>query len=215
MNYEMMNNNRVYLQGTIEDEPVFNHEAHNEKFYNFDLRVKRLSGQDDILPITISEKLMNGNMIKGEKLALVGQFRSYNKIIDGRSRLILSIFCRELCEWNDEANPNVIELSGFICKSPIFRTTPFAREICDLLLAVNRSYDKSDYIPCIAWGRNAQFVSKLPVGTRLEAEGRIQSREYNKKVDNENGIEVPITKIAYEVSISSLAVSGNEDMDEM
>lgn len=208
MNYDLLNNNRVYLQGEIVDEPIFNHSVKDENFYSFNLKVMRLSGQSDILPITISSKLMQDNNIHtGERLALRGQFRSYNKLIDGKSRLILSIFCREICEWDSSLNPNVIELNGYICKPPIYRTTPFAREICDVLIAVNRNYDKSDYIPCIAWGRNAQFVNKLPVGTRLEIEGRIQSREYNKHIE---GIEIPITKIAYEVSVAKLIACEDE-----
>ena len=145
MNYDLLNNNKVYLQGEIVDEPVFNHAVKDENFYSFNLQVLRLSGQSDILPITISSKLMQDNNIHtGERLALRGQFRSYNKLIDGKSRLILSIFCREICEWDSSLNPNVIELNGYICKPPIYRTTPFSREIFDVLIAVNRNYDKSD-----------------------------------------------------------------------
>ena len=164
-----------------------------------------MSGQNDILPITISSKLIAENQLKaGDKIALRGQFRSYNKLDKGKSKLILSVFCRELCDWDNNANSNVIDLSGYICKSPIYRTTPFSREICDILLAVNRNYDKSDYIPCIAWGRNAQFTNKLQVGTKLEIEGRIQSRVYNKHYD---GLDVPVEKTAYEVSIIKLTIA--------
>lgn len=205
MSYEMLNNNKVYLQGEVADIPKYNHTVLDEDFYSFNLIVPRLSGQNDILPITISSKLIAENQLKiGDKIALRGQFRSYNKLDQGKSKLILSVFCRELCEWDNDANSNVIELSGYICKSPIYRTTPFSREICDILLAVNRNYDKSDYIPCIAWGRNAQFTNKLRVGTKLELEGRIQSREYNKHYDGEN---IPVVKIAYEVSIIKLAIA--------
>lgn len=200
-----MNNNKVYLQGELANSPKYNHTVLDEDFYSFDLIVPRLSGQNDILPITISSKLIAENQLKaGDKIALRGQFRSYNKLDQGKSKLILSVFCRELCDWDNNANSNVIDLSGYICKSPIYRTTPFSREICDILLAVNRNYDKSDYIPCIAWGRNAQFTNKLQVGTKLEIEGRIQSRVYNKHYD---GLDVPVEKTAYEVSIIKLTIA--------
>ena len=205
MSYDMMNNNKVFLQGKVADEPIFNHTVMDEHFYTFNLEIPRLSGQMDLIPVTISSKLIDSHGIKvGEMIALRGQFRSFNKLEDGRSRLILSAFCREICELDSDINSNCIELSGYICKSPIYRTTPFSREICDLLIAVNRNYDKSDYIPCIAWGRNAQFVNKLPVGTKLEIVGRIQSRTYNKRVDEKHE---PITKTAYEVSITKLALA--------
>ena len=205
MSYEMLNNNKVYLQGEVADIPKYNHTVLDEDFYSFNLIVPRLSGQNDILPITISSKLIAENQLKiGDKIALRGQFRSYNKLDQGKSKLILSVFCRELCEWDNDANSNVIELSGYICKSPIYRTTPFSREICDILLAVNRNYDKSDYIPCLAWGRHSQHTNKLRVNTKLELEGRIQSREYNKHYDGE---DIPVVKIAYEVSIIKLAIA--------
>ena len=209
MNYDLINNNRVYLQGVIDSEPTFDHEVMDEKFYSFSLRIARLSGQDDIVPVTIPMKLLeSSNIKKGEKLALRGQFRSHNKLVDGKSKLILSVFMKEVCEWDNLANPNVVELTGYICKEPIYRTTPFMREICDVLLAVNRNFDKSDYIPCIAWGKNAQFVRKIPVGSRLQISGRIQSREYSKQLPE---IAVPIKKIAYEVSVSTVALIENEN----
>ncbi len=207
MNFEYLNNNNVvFLQGVVENNPVFSHAVMDENFYTFNLRVNRLSGNDDILPITISAKLME-NIKEGNKLALRGQFRSFNKIIDGKSKLILSIFLREICPWDDEANSNTIELNGYICKAPIYRNTPLSREICDLLLAVNRNYNKSDYIPCIAWGRNAQFVNTMQVGTKIKVVGRVQSRTYNKKIE---GSDEVINKVAYEVSISNLAVYNDE-----
>ncbi len=196
------NNNNVYLQGVVDDEPTYNHSCLDEDFYSFNLRVKRLSGNDDVLPITISHKLLE-NIKPGETIALRGQFRSFNKAVDGKSRLILTIFCRELCPCEDDVNTNMIELNGFVCKSPTYRSTPLSREICDLLIAVNRNYNKSDYIPCIAWGRNAQFINSAPVGTKIHLTGRIQSREYYKKID---GTDETITKTAYEVSISNLAI---------
>lgn len=199
--------NMVFLQGTVSSAPKLDHEYKGEAFYMFDLSVSRLSDEVDVIPITMPSYLMQTISV-GDKLALRGQFRSHNKLEDGRSKLILSVFCKEICEFDSHVNPNVIDLTGYICKPPIFRNTPLSREICDVLLAVNRSFKKSDYIPCIAWGRNAQFVSKLPVGTRLKLEGRIQSREYKKQIEGRE----PITKLAYEVSISSVTVVLNETL---
>ena len=203
METDILNNNKVYLQGVVESVPEYNHTVFDENFYTFNLRVPRLSGAVDILPILISEKLLTVYEVNvGEKLAIRGQFRSHNSLVDGRSKLILTIFCREVVEWKDEANPNVIELDGYLCRPPIYRTTPFSREICDMLLAVNRNYDKSDYIPCIAWGRNASFVRSLPVGSAIKLTGRIQSREYDKKIE---GTDEVVKKTAYEVSASNLS----------
>ena len=207
METDVLSNNRVYLQGVVESTPELNHTVFDENFYTFNLRVPRLSGAVDYLPILISEKLLAVNDVKvGNKLAIKGQFRSHNRQMEGRSKLILSIFCREITEWKDELNPNIIELDGYLCKPPIYRTTPFSREICDMLMAVNRNYDKSDYIPCIAWGRNASFVRGLPVGAQIKLTGRIQSREYEKKTD---GSDETVTKTAYEVSISNLSLVNN------
>jgi len=208
METDVLNNNRVYLQGVVESTPEYNHTVFEEKFYSFNMRVPRLSGASDVLPILISEKLIAVNpIVVGNKLALRGQFRSHNRQMDGRSKLILSIFCREITEWKDEINPNTIELDGYLCKPPIYRTTPFSREICDMLMAVNRNYDKSDYIPCIAWGRNARFCENIPVGTEVKIIGRVQSREYEKKYED-GTVE---KKVAYEVSVSSLEVANQEN----
>lgn len=201
MNSEIANN-KVFLQGIVDTEPKFNHSVKDEEFYGFDLRVARLSGQNDIIPIVIAKRLVEFfDIKKGDGVALRGQFRSFNKIEDEKRKLVLSVFVKEVCEWDETANPNVVELNGFVCKPVIYRTTPFAREICDVLLAVNRKFNKSDYIPCIAWGNNAQLVSQMSVPSNLKIIGRIQSREYTKVI-NEN--ETPITKVAYEVSISKL-----------
>ena len=137
----------------------------------------------------------------GDNIAVKGQFRSFNKFEDDRRKLVLSVFVKEICEWDESVNPNVIELNGFVCKPAIYRTTPFSREICDVLLAVNRKFNKSDYIPCIAWGANAQLVSRMGVPTNLKIVGRIQSREYNKVLE---GSAESVIKTAYEVSISKL-----------
>ena len=202
MNYVTEKNNKVFIAGEIVSDAVFSHEVYGEGFYEFFVRVMRLSGQADILPITISERLIAGGMLgKGKQICAVGQFRSYNKIENGRSRLMLTVFVRELIPEGTEKNPNSILLSGYICKPPVYRTTPFNREIADVLIAVNRAYNKSDYIPCIAWGRNARFVKNLSVGDRIAVSGRIQSREYQKRL-SESEMK---TMTAYEVSVSKLA----------
>lgn len=211
MNYSIEKNNKVYVMGEIVSDAVFSHEVYGEGFYEFFVRVMRLSGQADILPVTVSERLIEGGELrKGKTIYALGQFRSYNKIENGKSRLMLTVFVRELIEAMQDKNPNSILLSGYICKPPVYRTTPFNREIADVLVAVNRAYNKSDYIPCIAWGRNARFVKTLSVGDRVAVSGRIQSREYQKKL-SETEIK---TMTAYEVSVSKLAAfDSTEDFD--
>lgn len=211
MNNTVEKNNKVYLCGEIVSDAEYSHEVYGEGFYEMKVQVKRLSGQADVLPLTISERIIEGNDLKiGSQICALGQFRSYNKIIDGKSKLMLTIFIRELVQQSLSKNPNNIVLSGYICKPPIYRTTPFNREIADILVAVNRAYNKSDYIPCIAWGRNARFVKNLAVGEKIALSGRIQSREYQKKI---NEIEIK-NMTAYEVSISKLAAYDSaEDFD--
>ena len=211
MNYNCEKNNKVYITGEIVSDATFSHEVYGEGFYEFYVKVLRLSVQADILPVTISERLISGGELqKGKILSAVGQFRSYNKIENGKSRLMLTVFIRELIEEDAEKNPNSILLSGYICKPPVYRTTPFNREIADVLVAVNRAYNKSDYIPCIAWGRNARFVKSLSVGDRIAVSGRIQSREYQKRF-SETDVK---TMTAYEVSVSKLAAfDEREDFD--
>lgn len=194
--------NKVYLCGTVESDPVYSHELYGEGFYEFLLKVPRLSGQNDIIPLTVSERIINDAKIAvGERIALNGQFRSYNKMVDEKSKLMLTVFVRDFCAPGEE-NPNTVELSGYICKPPIYRTTPFNREICDLLIAVNRAYNKSDYIPCIAWGRNARFVKSVEVGQKIVIQGRIQSREYVKKLSEIQSE----TRVAYELSINKINI---------
>ncbi|MBE7093307.1 MAG: single-stranded DNA-binding protein [Clostridiales bacterium] len=211
MNYNSEKNNKVYVSGEIVSDASFSHEVFGEGFYEFFVKVMRLSGQADILPVTVSERLITGGELeKGKRLSAVGQFRSYNKIENGKSRLMLTVFIRELIEDDPERNPNSILLSGYICKPPVYRTTPFNREIADVLVAVNRAYNKSDYIPCIAWGRNARFVKTLSVGDKIAVSGRIQSREYQKKLSDTEFK----TMTAYEVSVSKLAAfDDREDFD--
>ena len=202
MNYNTEKNNKVFIMGEIVSEAAFSHEVYGEGFYDLNVRVMRLSGQADVLPVTVSERLITDGELKiGATLCALGQFRSYNKIENGKSRLMLTVFVRELVDMPPSKNPNSIVLSGYICKPPVYRTTPFNREIADLLIAVNRAYNKSDYIPCIAWGRNARFVKNLQVGDKIALSGRIQSREYQKRLSD---YEVK-TMTAYEVSVSKLA----------
>lgn len=209
MSYDLMNNNVVTLSGQISEEPKYSHQMFGEGFYETYITVPRLSEQMDVIPITISERLLKDERItEGLPVTITGQLRSYNKMVDGRSRLLLTVFVRDILDYDVERNPNIIDITGFICKTPIYRTTPFKREICDILLAVNRAYNKSDYLPCIAWGRNARFVKDLPVGEKLVINGRIQSRNYQKL--NEDG-EME-TKVAYEVSINR--ISTEDDSSE-
>jgi single-stranded DNA-binding protein len=208
MNNLTEKNNKVFISGEIVTEAEFSHEVYGEGFYEMNVLVKRLSGQGDILPVTISERLINDKALKvGAQINAFGQFRSYNKLVDGKSKLMLTVFVRELVDSPCVKNPNSIVLSGYICKQPIYRTTPFNREIADVLIAVNRSYNKSDYIPCIAWGRNARFAKNLQIGERIVISGRIQSREYQKRLSDE---EIKIMT-AYEVSISKLSAYENAD----
>lgn len=211
MNYATEKNNKVYVMGEIVSDATFSHEVYGEGFYEFFVQVMRLSGQADILPVTLSERLIQaGTLGKGKTICALGQFRSYNKLENGKSRLMLTVFVRELLEVVPDKNPNSILLSGYICKPPVYRTTPFNREIADVLVAVNRAYNKSDYIPCIAWGRNARFVKNLGVGDRIAISGRIQSREYQKKLSETE----TRTMTAYEVSVSKLAAfDSSEEFD--
>lgn len=201
MENNLLLNNRAFVQGKVDSELVYSHELYGEGFYEFFLLVPRLSQQYDRLPITVSERLLDGiDLSIGTEVAINGQFRSYNKLENDKSRLMLTVFVKDFVPVSNEVNPNTVELSGYICKPPVYRTTPFNREICDILIAVNRAYNKSDYIPCIAWGRNARFARNLNVGQKLQISGRIQSREYNKKI-NDDIIEV---RTAYELSISKI-----------
>jgi len=199
-------NNRAEVIGEVIDEPVFSHEIYGEKFYIFTLSVPRLSGISDDVKVMISERLMQEvTVTTGAKVEICGQFRSYNSYENGDNRLILTVFAKDIRYFEDnegEKNPNSLYLNGFICKAPVYRTTPFGREITDLLLAVNRSYNKSDYIPVIAWGRNARFCKNINVGDNIKIWGRIQSRIYQKHISEDEVLE----KTAYEVSVSRMEV---------
>ncbi len=209
MSDKIIENNQVTIMGEIVSTFVFSHEVFGEGFYMVDVSVKRLSNSVDTIPVMISERLIDVECdYRGEFLMVSGQFRSYNRHDEQKNRLVLSVFAREVSfieEELDGAKTNNILLDGYICKLPIYRKTPLGREIADLLLAVNRPYGKSDYIPCICWGRNARFASAFEVGEHVQVLGRIQSREYVKKL-SETETE---KRTAYEVSVSKL-----ECMDE-
>ena len=211
MNYEQMSNNKLRLTGTVTERPVYSHEVCGEEFYETKLSVPRLSGQEDVIPVTLSDRLLARTEVKpGAKISISGQFRSYNKLEGEHSRLLLTAFAREILPADDEVNPNTIEILGYICKPPVYRTTPFKREICDVLLAVNRAYNKSDYIPCIMCGRNARFIKDMPIGERLWVTGRVQSRIYTKCLSEDRSEE----RVAYEVSVSKILV-GNKIEEEL
>ncbi len=200
-------NNQATIAGEVCSELTFSHMIYGERFFQFKLRIPRLSEHYDIISVTVSERFFTEIKPQYDDILLVeGQFRSYNNFTDVGNRLILTVFAKKITpleSLNQVPNSNQIYLSGYICKPPIYRTTPFQREIADILLAVNRFYSKSDYIPCIAWGRNAKFAEDLPVGTHLNLWGRIQSRDYQKRVDNDNFI----IKTAYEISISKMEIA--------
>lgn len=207
MNYEMMNNNIATICGVVNEEPKFSHQMYGEGFYESSIIVSRLSEQSDVIPFTISERLLSDGRVElGSTITITGQLRSYNKLTEGRSKLCLTLFVRDLLETDETKNPNTIDISGYICKPPVYRMTPFKREICDILLAVNRAYNKSDYLPCIAWGRNARFVKDIAVGEKIYINGRIQSRNY-QKVQEDGSVD---TKVAYEVSINRIGLGDEE-----
>ena len=210
-------NNHIILVGKVTSDKRFSHEIYGEKFYIFDLSVPRLSGTSDIIPITVSERLMvGGDLPVGTKITVEGQFRSYNSYGEGKNKLVLTVFAKNIEMLEDQESEieakkdfvsNEVTLIGYICKKPIYRQTPFGGEIADILLAVNRAYSKSDYIPCIAWGRTARFCENMEVGTEVKVVGRVQSRQYEKKHED-GSVE---NKVAYEVSVSSLEVINQED----
>lgn len=204
----IIENNMVTISGKVVSGIEFSHEVYGEGFYYFMLEVPRLSESYDKIPVTISERLTSKDKLEiGTIIEVEGQFRSYNSYNNVGNRLVLTVFARDIVFLEDEKkikNPNQIYLNGYICKRPIYRTTPFGREITDLLLAVNRPYNKSDYIPCIAWGRNARFSENLAVGDNVKVWGRIQSRSYQKKLDTGD----VLNKVAYEVSVSKMEIGG-------
>ena len=223
MDTNYLENNYLTLVGKVTGEKRFSHEIYGERFFTFNLSIPRLSGNADIIPVTTSERLINDEMLtEGNKLLIKGQFRSYNSYENEKNKLVLTVFAKDVQEVEEdetseeneivkkEMTTNEVVLIGYVCKKPIYRQTPFGREIADLLLAVNRAYNKSDYIPTIAWGRNARFCQNLEIGTQVKIVGRVQSRIYEKKYED-GTVE---QKVAYEVSICSLELieqAGNEE----
>ena len=222
MDTNYLENNYLTLVGKVTGEKTFSHEIYGERFFTFNLEVPRLSGNADIIPITISERLITDEMIAiGKKILIKGQFRSYNSYENEKNKLILTVFAKDIEQVVEEkeeenemtkkdATTNEVVLVGYVCKTPIYRQTPFGREIADLLLAVNRAYNKSDYIPTIAWGRNARFCQGLEVGAQVKIVGRVQSRNYEKKHED-GSVE---QKVAYEVSVCSLELINEEPTAE-
>ena len=207
---KILKNNQAVIAGEIISDFEFNHEVFGEGFYFVKLKVSRLSHSSDIIPLLVSERLIDAKQSHiGQFLEARGQFRSHNKQESDKNRVVLFLFAKEI-EMIDSAenrNPNEIFLDGYICKEPVYRTTPLGREIADVLLAVNRAYGKSDYIPCICWGRNARYAGNLTVGSRIQLRGRIQSREYQKRI----GEGKVVDKIAYEVSASQMEYIEEEE----
>lgn len=200
-------NNRIIAAGRLEGAPVLSHEVMNEPFYTGTLAVRRLSGAVDRLPVTLPGKLLACvPAAEGQLLTVSGQVRSYNKVVDGAGRLMVTLFVQSISEARESDTLNKVTLVGALCKPPIYRSTPFGREICDMMLAVNRAFGKSDYIPCIAWGRNAQYAARFGVGEKICLTGRLQSREYQKLMDNGEYI----TRSAYEVSAFTLESASPE-----
>ena len=209
---KVIENNQVTVMGEIVSDFSFSHEIFGEGFYMVDVKVQRLSESYDVIPVMMSERLIDVTAdYKGMLVCVNGQFRSYNRHEEHRNKLVLSVFAREIEfveEVEESAKSNQIFLDGYICKAPIYRKTPLGREIADVLLAVNRPYGKSDYIPCICWGRNARYAGNFQVGDRCLIWGRIQSREYMKKLDEEK-VE---KRVAFEVSVSKLELAEKEEI---
>ena len=208
---KVIENNRVTIIGEVVSDFTYSHEVFGEGFYMVDIAVNRLSNSVDIIPLMVSERLVDVTEdYRGMIIEATGQFRSYNRHEENHNRLVLSIFAREFAvaeETQEATNTNQIFLDGYVCKPPIYRKTPLGREIADILIAVNRPYGKSDYIPCIAWGRNARFASTIEVGGHLQVQGRVQSREYTKKINEEETEK----RVAYEVSVSKIDFVEDEE----
>ena len=210
MTDKVIENNQVTVMGEVVSAFSYSHEIFGEGFYMVDVKVQRLSESYDIIPVMVSERLLDVNTdYTGRLICVNGQFRSYNRHEERKNRLVLSVFAREIDfiqEMEESSKTNQIYLDGFICKEPIYRKTPLGREIADLLLAVNRPYGKSDYIPCICCGRNARYANHFKVGERCAIWGRIQSREYMKKIDEEHAER----RVAFEVSVSKMEIMEEE-----
>ncbi len=203
-----IDNNEVFVIGKVYDNLTLSHTLYGEDFYGFTVQIPRLSQNNDFIKVIVSGRLLESNEIKkGDTVEITGQFRSYNNYVNPGNKLVLTVFAQNIFKTDAtiNTNPNQVYLNGYICKQPTYRTTPFGREIADLLIAVNRTYNKSDYIPAIVWGRNARFCKNLKVGQNIKIFGRLQSREYKKKI-NETDSQ---TRTAYEVSISKIELAGD------
>ena len=193
---EEPNTNYAELSGLVDAEPQFSHETRGERFYSFPVRIRRLSGTADVIQVLVRQTtILTEDLHTGQPVHVFGQLRSYNNKSGVGPKLMLHVFAKELNTQPME-DRNDILLHGTICKQPNFRTTPMGREICDFMLAVNRKYGRSDYLPCIAWGQKARLLACLDVGTVLSLRGRIQSRQYIKVIN-----DLPVEKTAYEVSL--------------
>ncbi len=197
--------NVIMLRGTLGSRPEYSHENHGRRFYRFSLDVPRLSGAVDSLNVIAPQEVMERAELTGGVIQVIGQIRSFNSRSETGRRLIISVYAEDITLCDDEPE-NSVELTGTICKQPVYRRTPLGREICDIMLAVNRSYHRSDYLPVILWGRTAKEIAQQPVGTVLSITGRLQSREYQKVLDS--GIE---KRVAYEISAMSADIVIPED----
>lgn len=200
------------IEGYVVSEKTYDHKNRKEKFYRLFVSVKRSSGTEDIVPVLASERLLGEEEIRGKRIWVSGEIRTYNLHEGEQSKLIVNVFAKEmeLFDETEECNDiNNIYLEGYLCKAPVYRKTPLGREISNFILAVNRHYGKSDYIPCICWGRNARWAAGLEVGEKIRVSGRIQSREFKKRISD---MEVE-SRIAYEVSVSEMEVANEEGED--
>ena len=193
--------NQIELRGLAAGAPLLSHENHGRRFYRLPLEVERLSGAVDRLPQLLEQRLLEA-VCPGQMLFVRGQVRSYNQRLPDRRRLVISVLAEAL--WPEAGEPeNRVQLTGALCREPVYRRTPLGREICDGMLAVNRPYHRADYLPCIFWGRTAQTVADLPVGALLHIEGRLQSRDYVKQLDSG-----PESRTAYVISVVTAELVG-------
>lgn len=212
MEQEIRKNNRATIVGKPKSDFVYSHTVYGEQFYELKMAVKRFSGIEDEVLVLVSERMVDVSQpLDAEQYIWVeGGYRSHNSHESTRSRLILTLFAQKFeiaSEIPEGGKNNRIALDGYVCKEPIYRKTPLGREIADVLIAVNRNYGKSDYIPCIFWGRNARFASKFEIGSHIQIEGRIQSREYVKKLSETEAER----RIAYEVSVGKIIPFASEE----
>lgn len=197
---ENISRNIAQLCGVIAAAPSFSHSGRGESFYTFPLEVARLSGATDRINIIAREELLNSIELKeAEKILVMGELRSFNNKSGEGAKLVITVFAKEISLCNDD-DMNDVHLIGTLCKQPNLRMTPMGRDICDLMLAVNRRYGRSDYLPCITWGLKAREAAEWDTGTVVSLDGRIQSRNYIKIIGGD-----PVEKTAYEVSVTDIS----------